>query len=328
MLGAILDRGSGPALELLRGAALRQPRRAHAVEATPQEAQTFVNFVVLAPRPDEETEELVGTVRREAAHADLNKDILGPPWTPATVASTCSFRFEWQVNAQLRVRCLQQLPELPNLYPFESIHPAIGGRTESCFRLSGGRAGWIGVDSARRRCASVLSFGTLLHVRVEPDYHALDEELVAALECLAPVSMTAVRAVNATPFAELTYFSRYPRPYIDCLRTPRPSSLFNLRWPFPNAGAHRWSADMTLAAHWFGYPPGGGELGRGAQVPPRPEWSALPRVYFAFELIVKAWVIPLSDDGTSTTQWLETRLDLCECRAIRSLRRLYPDWHH
>lgn len=273
MLDALLSRLAVPSVELLRSAASRSPCHAPVLDVSPSDAQSLVNFVVLVPSPrSEEEEELSGTLRVEAAYGTSSMPLTGRP-----TASTCSYRFEWQAHPQLRVRCLQKLPEFPNLVPLATLHPAAGaGRLGSVFSLSGGRAGWIGVDSLQRRIASFLSHGTLVHVAVLPGYHVLDEQLIAALAQLAPLSTAAVRAVEATPYADLTYFSRYTRPYAECTQT-RPSSLFQLRWPLPTAGAHTWSSDIAIAEYWFGYPPGGGELGRGAKVSPPPPPETPPR---------------------------------------------------
>ena len=108
MLDAILSRLAVPSVDLLRAAAAKRPRRAPVMEVSPADAQSFVNFVVLVPRIEGE-EELSGTLRAEAAHAESN-DLVDPPWTSSTTASTCSFRFEWQPDPQLRVRCLNPKP--------------------------------------------------------------------------------------------------------------------------------------------------------------------------------------------------------------------------
>jgi len=102
MLDAILSRLAVPSMELLRTTAARRPRRAPVMEVSPADAQSFVNFVVLVPRIEGE-EGLSGTLRAEAAHKE-NYDLVDPPWTNETTASTCSFRFEWQPDPQLRVR--------------------------------------------------------------------------------------------------------------------------------------------------------------------------------------------------------------------------------
>lgn len=140
------------------------------------------------------------------------------------------------------VRVKQCLPDLcPMMAPLGPIHPTVG-KTLAPFTLPGLRVGWIGVNAAGKRCAVFYSHGTLVEV-AEHTGNFETEELVPFCASFAPISMAAVYAVEKTPLAKLTYFSRYCKTcktgYAGVFDCKIASSLFSLQWPVPNSGAAR-----------------------------------------------------------------------------------------
>src|SRR5207244_687621 len=84
---------------------------------------------------------------------------------------------------------------------------------------------WFGTDYLGHRAASVRAARTTIEISVL-DGEFTDDELLALVRSLQPVSAEAALALSATPFADLSYWARYDASMVDV-----PVGLWRFRRP-------------------------------------------------------------------------------------------------
>src|SRR2546429_653334 len=117
---------------------------------------------------------------------------VAPAWVPRTVESAAG---------------LDLVP--PPLPPGEA--PAwcnFVGFTPGAVPVDDTTVAWFGTDCLGHRAASVRAARTTIEISVL-DGEFTDDELLALVRSLQPVSAEAALALSATPFADLSYWARY-----------------------------------------------------------------------------------------------------------------------
>lgn len=196
------------------------------------QAQGLVNFSILVPGSlpaDCRADIDVGSLRREDSPDPAPA---AGSWFKARTASYI-YRIQGQGRA---LRCKQYLYDLGPLSALD--HAALYDHdvdTLAARDMDGRRLCWLGTDYARKRAAAFFGWGTNAELRVTEGKFS-DDELVSIAAGMTP------QAQMTRPFAELTYWSRYPRYDLNlCSSKYRPpSSLWKLRWPWA-AVDHSWT---------------------------------------------------------------------------------------
>ena len=110
---------------------------------------------------------------------------------------------------------------------------------------------WFGTDYLGHRAASVRAARTTIEISVL-DGEFTDDELLALVRSLQPVSAEAALALSATPFADLSYWARYDASMVDVpvglWRFRRPDRPHEGAWTAEPAGVARLLSSLPLPA--------------------------------------------------------------------------------
>ncbi len=159
-------------------------------------------------------------------------------WSNWSGIHNSSYKTDFMHRSGSIIRCKQYLYDLGPLSAsdhaalYDHFHWRLG------HRISGDRIYWHGYDYAVKPALTFQDSGTNIELRVVQG-EVSTEELITLAEHLQPEN----DLLNNTPFAEKSYWSRYPRYdlnlYIPDSQYKIPSSLWKLRWPLWQA-EHRW----------------------------------------------------------------------------------------
>ena len=204
-------------------------------------ADEKVNFRLLRPT--------LGHVSYDSR--DLQVRLEGPPirlhpnpehtvWSDWAGLHNCSAVFNLKTEFG-RLRCKQYLYDLGPLSALD--HAALFDNRPECIRahrLDDKRIAWTGYDYRNKRTLSMLAWGTNLELREIEGHHTARflVELAGSFEPVGPH--------KPEPFADRSYWSRYPRYDIHMCRDRNyrpPSSLWLWRWPWIEAD-HQWQSGL------------------------------------------------------------------------------------
>ena len=214
------------------------------------DAQEWCNFVLLRPAglpSGWETEQPM--LRAEAPPGRLDSDRQGrSPWTTHNRSSCRCVG----ATASGRVRMKQFLYDWA---PPAFDHPALWRSSVRSFMV-GARVGWLGTDYVGRAAASLHAHRTMVELSVVSG-HVADEDLVRLCAALAPVTDVALRRIDATPLAVLSYAHRHedtvitvPVGYFFHRRSPQTLRLRALTPPDVPTGLRGGDVVGRLASCW------------------------------------------------------------------------------
>ncbi len=169
-----------------------------------ESAQAWVNFTLLQPSdlPADCKLESPGLLRKEVQPGRSDGDSGRAAWTEA---NPCSYI--WTIRGKNRSLRLKQF-----LYDWAipaTDHPALHSHADQPFVINDWQVGWIGTDYKQRRGASAMLWGTMCEASIiEGEFS--DEELVKLYHGLKPVDALAALTILETPFADVSYWARYP----------------------------------------------------------------------------------------------------------------------
>lgn len=212
--------------------------------------QEQLNFTLLFSETLPQKWELISTsqsFRDERSPYNLQDEKTRKPWSIWGGIHNCSYRFELMHTSGKRVRCKQFLYDLG---PFSAADHAIlydHYAWKISPEISGDLVYWHGFDDIANPVLTFQTFGTNVDLRVlQGEVHK--EELSAIASSLK--SSPQACHIARSPFAERSYWSRYPRYdqnlYMQGSSYKIPSSLWKLRWPSWEA-EHEWmQCDSSL----------------------------------------------------------------------------------
>ena len=170
----------------------------------PQDAQAWCNFIVWVPQalpadcamPD-------GTLRMEAPPGRVAGVTAGrTPWTSNNPAA---YRTEIAGPGR-RLRIKQFLYD----WAFPALeHPCLWESQTTAVPLNDTNVLWYGIDYMKNRAASARLGRTLIELSVLEGQFS-DDEILRLYRSMRPSVDAAAAAIYATPFAELSYWARYP----------------------------------------------------------------------------------------------------------------------
>jgi hypothetical protein len=204
-------------------------------------ADNKVNFRLLRPTLDHisyNASEL--QVRLEGPPIQLHPNPVSAIWSNWAGLLNHSVIFNLKTDFG-KLRCKQYLYDLGPLSALD--HAALFDNKPECIeahRLDDVRIAWTGYDYGNKRTLSMLAWGTNLELREIEGHHTLGFLLKLAR------SFEPVGRPKSTPFANRSYWSRYPRYDIHMCRDRYyrpPSSLWLWRWPWIEAD-HHWQARL------------------------------------------------------------------------------------
>jgi asparagine synthase (glutamine-hydrolysing) len=180
----------------------------------PAKAQEWCNFVLWQPGPRPAgCDTVTGTLRREAPPGRTGPTAGRSPWS---TANPVGYRIEVSGGGR-RLRLKQFLYD----WAFPAVdQPCLWGSVTRPVPVGADRLVWLGTDYLGHRAASARLARTTVELSVL-DGEFGDDELVALFAGLEPAVPAAVPRILATPFAELSYWARYP---VDMV--PVPTGVF------------------------------------------------------------------------------------------------------
>lgn len=198
-------------------------------EMAPEIAQSFVNFTIYRPSyVPTDVRMASATVRLEAPPgAEGDRGRRPPSWT---AANTCSYLMTFEGgDRQFRVKQF-----LYDWAPPACDQPALWNNETRALPSVPPFVVWVGVDFQKRLGASSRLNRTMVELSVTEG--GLSEvEIVALYTGLTAADPQRARVLEATAFAELTYWSRHDLAIVDV-----PYGLWQFRRNDPNERA-RWS---------------------------------------------------------------------------------------
>ncbi|MEU9605845.1 hypothetical protein [Streptomyces sp. NPDC048057] len=194
------------------------------------EAQPWANFVVFTPdRLPAGTRLGHQSLRREAPPGRVGDSMAGR--TPWSANNPAAFRFEVRGEGR-RLRVKQFLYD----WAFPALdHPALWESRTDAERLDEHHVLWHGIDYLGHPGASARIARTMIELSVL-DGTFTREEITDLYRSLRPVDPEAVTAIDATPFAALSYWARRPEAPVIAV----PLGLWDLRQV--NTAAITWRA--------------------------------------------------------------------------------------
>lgn len=169
-----------------------------------EEAQPWSNFVVFAPVAlPAEISITESSVRQEAPPGRPEVETIGrTPWSDNNPAA-----FRMVISGEGRSLRIKQF-----LYDwaFPALdHPCLWESETTAKPLDAHHVLWLGRDYLGNRGASARMARTMIELSVlEGEF--TDAELVELYQALQPVDPEALKQIESTSFAELSYFGRYP----------------------------------------------------------------------------------------------------------------------
>jgi len=212
----------------------------------PGEAQAWCNFVVFTPTALPVGWVLEpGTIRREAPPGRVDGVEAGR--TPWSSNNPSAYRFEVTAGGR-RLRVKEFLYD----WAFPALdHPCLWNSPTRAVPVDDTTVAWFGTDYLGHRAASVRAARTTIEISVL-DGEFTDDELLALVRSLQPVSAEAALALSATPFADLSYWARYDASMVDVpvglWRFRRPDRPHEGAWTAEPAGVARLLSSLPLPA--------------------------------------------------------------------------------